>query len=233
MDKKRQLLEALKPLELPLKNKEDLANIISDGSDNNDDFIINLGFTSRHAAAEPNEFINIDLINYCPLTIKKDGVYFNNTIINPLDCKIQLSDTSGNVWADTNIKWINTYDITPTSYEGGQTDLFAVIYNIMNLNTNKIIIPCVSSGGYADIDYDNSIIKLAPHEAFVSHINNMHISEAAIPEILEFLPNMLNLFDTNKIIWDAYSRGALFLIYDIETKEIGGYYLAAFNPFVG
>lgn len=233
MNKKRQVLEALAPLELPLKNKEDIAKIITGGSNNSDDFIINLGFTNSHVATEPNEFINIDLINYRPLTIKKDGVYFNNTIINPLDCKIQLSDTSGNVWTDTNIKWITTYNITPTNYDAPSEDIFAVIYNIINLNTNKIIIPCVSSEGYADIDYDNSIVKLAPHECGARHINGTYISEATIPEILEFLPNMLNLVDTNKIVWDSYSKGVLFLIYDIETKEIGGYYLAAFNPFVG
>lgn len=67
---KQKVLKALKPLELPLKNKEDLANVISAGS-NSDDFVINVGITDDFSIPDNTDPINIQLINYKPLTIKK------------------------------------------------------------------------------------------------------------------------------------------------------------------
>lgn len=157
-----------------------------------------------------------------------------DNIIPPIDIKIKLSNTNGTVWANnTNIKWIDVSNVTPSTYEADMTNVIAAIYNIKNTSPNKIIIPVVSAGGYSDLDTSSNSIKLAVQHYDIRTIDIVSLSatdDIKVSMVLEEFPQLFNLTTCTNICYDAYNRGILFLVYDIETKEIRGYYLANYNP---
>lgn len=98
MNKKRRLLDALAPLEMPFEKKQDFVNLLTSGNSSNESYPICYKITNSYdfIMATLNNYIRLSDFGMVAYKNDEDNIYFGSMIVStPNECEVIAFITYG------------------------------------------------------------------------------------------------------------------------------------------